>query len=223
MLRWLVALLWSSLSWNRLLGTSSTCGNNVCHLCCMKQNANMTGKYSLFLSENRVRTNKRKRSKPRIYRETDLEDISEFCQHSHGLLSSWNKWSTNPVFEIKQLKLQDFWKSISLEIKIKKKFVTKQSVPQEAFNSNVKTLFTKVKPEESNKIPTIPHTMCPYSSLPILPTIMSSMANTTMLKGNNTDTDTPFQNLYQTDTDTDICFEIHIKPLPIPIIGIYLY
>ena len=36
-----------------------------------------------------------------------------------------------------------------------------------------------------------------------------------------TDTDTPFQNLYQTDTDTDIYFEIHIKP--IPIIGIYLY
>jgi hypothetical protein len=34
-----------------------------------------------------------------------------------------------------------------------------------------------------------------------------------------TDTDTPFQNLHQ--TDTDIWFEIHIKP--IPIIGIYLY
>ena len=38
-----------------------------------------------------------------------------------------------------------------------------------------------------------------------------------------TDTDTPFHNLYQTDTDTDIWFEIHIKPIPIPIIGIYLY
>ena len=37
----------------------------------------------------------------------------------------------------------------------------------------------------------------------------------------DTDTYTPFQNLYQ--TDTDICFEIHIKPIPIPIIGIYLY
>ena len=36
-----------------------------------------------------------------------------------------------------------------------------------------------------------------------------------------TETNTPFQNLYQ--TDTDICFEIHIKPIPIPIIGIYLY
>ena len=24
-------------------------------------------------------------------------------------------------------------------------------------------------------------------------------------------TDTPFQNLYQTDTDADICFEIHIE------------
>ena len=29
---------------------------------------------------------------------------------------------------------------------------------------------------------------------------------------------TPFQNLYQTDTDISICFENHIKP--IPIIGI---
>ena len=31
-------------------------------------------------------------------------------------------------------------------------------------------------------------------------------------------TDTPLQNLYQTDTDNDICFEIHIKL--IQIIGI---
>ena len=35
----------------------------------------------------------------------------------------------------------------------------------------------------------------------------------------NTNTDTPFPNLYQ--TDTDICFEIHIKPIPMT--GIYLY
>ena len=39
----------------------------------------------------------------------------------------------------------------------------------------------------------------------------------------DTDTDTPFQNLYQTETDTDIRFEIHIKQIKIPIIGIYLY
>ena len=36
-----------------------------------------------------------------------------------------------------------------------------------------------------------------------------------------TETDIPFQNLYQ--TDTDICFEIHIKQIPIPIKDIYLY
>ena len=45
----------------------------------------------------------------------------------------------------------------------------------------------------------------------------------TDIQQTDTDTDTPFQNLYQTDTDTNICFEIHIKPIPIPIIGIYLY
>jgi hypothetical protein len=37
----------------------------------------------------------------------------------------------------------------------------------------------------------------------------------------HTDTDTPFKNL--TRTDTDICFEIHIKPISKPIIGISLY
>ena len=46
-------------------------------------------------------------------------------------------------------------------------------------------------------------------------------ATETNIQQTNTDTYTPFQNLYQ--TDTDICFEIHIKPIPIPIIGIYLY
>jgi hypothetical protein len=43
----------------------------------------------------------------------------------------------------------------------------------------------------------------------------------TDIQQTDTGTDTPFQNLYQ----TDICFEIHIKPIPIPIpiIGINLY
>ena len=41
----------------------------------------------------------------------------------------------------------------------------------------------------------------------------------TDIQQTDTDTNTPFQNLYQTDTDTYICFEIHIKP--IPIIGIH--
>ena len=40
----------------------------------------------------------------------------------------------------------------------------------------------------------------------------------TDIEQTNTDTYTSFQNLYQ--TDNDICFEIHIKPIPIPIIGI---
>ena len=43
----------------------------------------------------------------------------------------------------------------------------------------------------------------------------------TDIQQTDTDTDTLFKNVYQ--TDTDICFEIHIKPIPIPIIGIYLY
>ena len=40
----------------------------------------------------------------------------------------------------------------------------------------------------------------------------------TDIQQTDTDTYTPFQNLYQ--TDTDISFEIHIKPIPLPIIGI---
>ena len=43
----------------------------------------------------------------------------------------------------------------------------------------------------------------------------------TDIQQTNTNTDTPFKNVYQTNNHTNICFEIHIKP--IPIIGIYLY
>ena len=65
------------------------------------------------------------------------------------------------------------------------------------------------------ELPLVHHQHCQFH-LSQVPQVYATLRIVGFDRYGHTDTDTPLQNLYQ--TDIDICFEIHIKPIPI-----YLY